>query len=110
MSTLTTDVRLAHLLVIAMSSTQFCVVCAEEKSGDSFPIYTVAPGCDHATNTCLTCVAKCIEAELARRVFSSDMITCPECAAPMSRDAVQRYATPEVFERYVAEQSLENRY
>lgn len=87
---------------VADTAALTCQVCAEVQSASSFPHSAlITAQCDHPARTCLACVQTWIQTQL----FASNdwtHLVCPECRAPMTRNDVQRYATPKSFAKYEA--------
>jgi len=75
-----------------------CVVCAETRDADEFPIASVTSACKHPPMTCLICVATSIRTDLSYRLWNE--IKCPECGEILQYDDVQRFADAETKDRY----------
>ena len=76
-----------------------CVICANTKASNDFPIFSVSSACEHPPQTCLGCVEKSIKTNFENRKW--DQIHCPECHAIMQFEDVERYADRATFEKYV---------
>ncbi|KAL4916605.1 hypothetical protein BDW62DRAFT_185989 [Aspergillus aurantiobrunneus] len=85
--------------VSATASRKECLACLEELPSSSFPKKPISPGCDHpASQICLPCLERSLEAQLDGLVVQG--FTCPLCKMPISDRDAQRWAKPEVFNRY----------
>jgi hypothetical protein len=76
-----------------------CIVCADEKAITAFPLHALTDGCTHPPNTCLDCVKMQIKTELSSKVFHEQVVGCPECKSPLSRDDIQQFADSATFTR-----------
>ncbi|KAK5994382.1 E3 ubiquitin-protein ligase RNF19A-like protein [Cladobotryum mycophilum] len=75
-----------------------CVICTETKEDVHFPSSFITLKCEHLPNTCLPCIRASIKSELQNKIWKE--IGCPECAAVLEYDDVQRLSDDETKEKY----------
>ncbi|TGJ83113.1 hypothetical protein E0Z10_g5646 [Xylaria hypoxylon] len=75
-----------------------CSSCLEVKKSLDFPQVTLTPRCGHAATVCFVCVESFLDSQSLNGLM--DRLSCPECSELLTYDAIQDFATPEVFERY----------
>ena len=76
-----------------------CPICLEHLNLDSFPKRKNTGNCNHAPDVCLSCLALSIETQLSSKRW--DQINCPTCNQRMQYTDVKRFASTNVFGRYV---------
>jgi hypothetical protein len=81
------------------SPTKECIICVDTKDITHFPHQAITDLCDHAPSTCQDCIATYIRSELNGKLFHEQVIKCPECSQPLSRDDIQQHADPDTFSR-----------
>ncbi|KAI0533999.1 hypothetical protein GGR58DRAFT_516494 [Xylaria digitata] len=83
---------------MSMSGVAECTSCFEVKPSQDFPRTTLTPRCQHTATLCLACVALFLESQSRNGLM--DQLSCPECPELLAYDAIEDYATAELFERY----------
>lgn len=73
-----------------------CVACEQQ-----FPVETLVSftECSHQPETCTECCASWIAAQLDNKTWNEIICPTTECMARLQHHEVQKYASPEVFER-----------
>ena len=80
-----------------------CVVCGSDQDEAAIPDVPATNACGHEPEICLDCLQRIIETSILSGTFLSG-IPCPTlgCGQIMTYFDVQRWAGPEMFERYIS--------
>ncbi|TLD16812.1 uncharacterized protein PgNI_00771 [Pyricularia grisea] len=81
-----------------VGSTRECAVCTEELADSEFPTKHITSACNHAINTCKTCLKTSIRSDMNNKFWNR--ISCPECGASLIQEDVERHAEPATVEKY----------
>jgi len=68
-----------------------------QKGRSDFPGLNLTSECSHDPQVCLECLSSWIEVQLSSKGW--DGICCPQCPQLLEHNIIQKFATPEVFQR-----------
>ena len=77
-----------------------CDICAESRLPSEFPSFKITATCPHETVACFECMRNVISVAIESN--NLDNINCPLCATKLVKANIKRFASAEVFNRYVS--------
>ncbi|KAK3372590.1 hypothetical protein B0H63DRAFT_551323 [Podospora didyma] len=76
-----------------------CVICADSKPLNEFPLLCVSKNCNHSPDACLDCIQRQLRMAMEDKIWCADVVTCSQCNASLEYNEVQLYADRATFEK-----------
>jgi hypothetical protein len=77
-----------------------CDICAESRLPSEFPSFKITATCSHETVACFECMRNVISVAIESN--NLDNINCPLCPTKLVKANIKRFASADVFNRYVS--------
>ncbi len=83
-----------------LSLTASCTICADEKRVSEMPTRgRITEDCEHDATACKDCISQWITSSM--EAVAWDRLKCPECPKMLGFKDVEKFATRDIFNRYV---------
>ncbi|KIM22909.1 hypothetical protein M408DRAFT_78334, partial [Serendipita vermifera MAFF 305830] len=78
-----------------------CIVCTSDAAEVEFPIDAPTSACNHPPQVCVGCLQQIILVSITSGDYSTGILCAsPDCAQRLDYYDIQKFATPEAFDRY----------